>query len=168
MQRAWSFRVTGQPRPKGSWTPYGRGKSYLIRNRERYYRIRDVGLKPANPQLNAWCNAIQWAARSVDPPRRPLVGPWTCHCKFVFRPPQKPAHPIWCIGRSVDTRGNVINSGDGDKLERAVWDALTGIFWKNDLHIAIHGATEVYDRIEPPGVHIVVTFLGHEQTEMFQ
>lgn len=171
MSVEWVIEVCGQPRPKGSWTitPNG-GARPLVRGGVRYYRIPDLHLEPASKGLKAWTNAVQWAAKSCDPspPRGGLpAGPWECHCTFWFRPPKSRLNEVHCIGRSIDDQGNCTPTGDGDKLERAVWDALTGIFWPDDIRIAIHSGEERYTLERPPGATIRIVYLGDEQLTLW-
>lgn len=136
----------------------------MYRGRERYYRIRDVGLKPNNePALSAWVQAVQWAAKAADPPPAPMPGPWSCTCTFWFVPPDSRIGQQYAIGQKKEAEGTTTNVGDQDKLLRAVLDALQGIFWVDDRHVCDGGVTKLYCHKRDPGAVIVVRFLEDEQ-----
>lgn len=161
----WIVEVTGQPRPKGSWTAVPRkGATHLFARGERYYRAKDMVLIPAsNNQLAQWVTALRWAAKAADPPPRPIHGPWYCACTFWFRPPVSRLDESWAIGHKVEDNGRTSPTGDEDKLRRAVLDALTGIFWPNDRLVCDGRQTKRYCNERKPGATIVARFLGDEQ-----
>ena len=167
MAREWRFEARGTPRPKGSWTAVPRrGAIQLFHGGERYFRAKDMVLIPASDKLLAqWVTAVQWAARSADPPRRPIDGPWYCACTFWFLPPKSRYGQTWAIGDKREDKHSARTSptGDEDKLRRAVLDALTGIFWSNDRHVCDGRQTKLYCAHREPGATIVVRYLGDEQ-----
>jgi len=114
--------------------------------------VRDMALKPVNEGLTAWTNAIKWACGGDDCPPHPLTGPWRLELRCYFKPPKKPAHPDYPLSRSA---------GDGDKLLRAVCDALTGVYWPDDSYIVSKLVEKHYGMDD--GAQIRVWFLGVEQ-----
>lgn len=166
----WKFEVRGTPRPKGSWTAVPRkGATHIFRSGERYYRAKDMVLIPASDQLLAqWVTAIQWAAKSCNPPKQPIDDPWYCGITFWFEPPTSRLGETWAIGNKRDGPTCVRTSptGDEDKLRRAVLDALTGIFWSNDRYVCDGAQTKLYCHRRPPGADIVVRLLCAQQLEL--
>ena len=53
-----------------------------------------------------------------------------------------------------------IRSGDGDKLTRAVWDALTGVLWADDSQVAMWAGAKHYGHEE--GVYVDVRTLDEK------
>ena len=53
-------------------------------------------------------------------------------------------------------RGTIrpIAKPDMDNVEKAVWDALTGLVWKDDAQVAAEYTTKMYWDV--PGIHVVV------------
>lgn len=166
----WRFDVRGVPRPKGSWAAVPRkGALHVFQSGERYYRAKDMVLIPASDRLLAqWVNAIQWAAKSADPPRTPINEPWYCGVTFWFEPPTSRVGETWACGYKRDDSQSVRTSptGDEDKLRRAVLDALTGIFWNDDRYVCDGAQTKLYCHKRLPGATITCRLLVHEQLEL--
>lgn len=131
-----SFFAPGVPAPKGSLD------AKPIRGSRKVYMV-------AGNQTNQdrWASAIAQAARDrvgdllgrvseggpfIFPERRPVE----VICQFVI--PERPR-----VHAATD-RG----AGDLDKLQRCVWDALTGIVYVDDSQVTVSGASK---RMAAPG-----------------
>ena len=119
-----SIRVYGKPLAKGSAQAFI-GKT---KKGERF-----AGIRPANPKLEAWEQAIRAAAVKAMDGRKLIREPVAASMLFFFARPQ--AH--YGTGRnagqlkaSAPTRHS--QTPDLDKLVRAVFDALTGIVFDDD------------------------------------
>jgi crossover junction endodeoxyribonuclease RusA len=127
-----SFFAPGVPAPKGSLDAKpipGSRKVYMV----------------AGNQANQdkWASAIAQAAREADwwdqipaGEREPWGGDVEVICQFVI--PERPR-----VHTATD-RG----AGDLDKLQRCVWDALTGIVYVDDSQVTVSGASK---RMAAPG-----------------
>lgn len=122
-----AFTVAGVPAPQGSKT------------RTKW------GMREDNPATKPWRSAVAWEARAVYGNREPLTGPLELRAVFYFPRPKshygtgknaavlKPSAPLFHTGKP-----------DGDKLMRAIGDAITGVLVRDDSLIA-HGCyTKVY------------------------
>jgi len=105
------FFVTGHPKPKGSWTP--------LRTRDGKIKFRHASNKTAK-----WCVdakeqvAILW--------RGPILeGPIFVDLLFLLPRPKTVSRP-YPTGKY---------DGDGDKLTRAMLDAMTGIVYVDDSQV---------------------------------
>jgi len=130
------FFVPGIPAPQGSKTPWG---------------------TEANPQTRPWRATLAWYARKSWNARPPMTGPLYLVVEFFFPRPQchygtgrnagrlKLTAPRWKAGKP-----------DGDKLQRAVQDALVdaSVILDDACFVAWHGSKEYADQ---PGVRITVT-----------
>lgn len=92
--------VPGQPKTQGSKNYKGRRKNGSA------ILVESADVKP-------WRYAVAQACRETGVR---FAGPVEVHLLFVVRRPQRINDAMTGLGRSA---------GDGDKLERAVWDALT-------------------------------------------
>lgn len=122
--RTYTFTVKGTPRPKGSYKPVPAGRGQMI-CREMYYPIRMIRFKPQSKRYKPWVKNVQQVARAVAPDK-PLTGPVEVGAVFYFERPKKTKYPDYPQGSHV---------GDVDKLQRAIGDALEGIFFENDSQI---------------------------------
>jgi Holliday junction resolvase RusA-like endonuclease len=155
-QLRWTFFVPGVPQGKGAWR--------VVRGTTK--------LRPANAAvLKVWTAHVRHFGERIDPdPPFPLLsGPWACHCEFYFLAPKKPRHPHYAIagmGQSEHWKSKS-HCGDGDHLVRAVWDALTGVFWADDEAVAQWSGSKLYvRRPEDVGAQIVVQYLGDEGEQL--
>jgi len=132
-----SFFAPGVPAPKGSLdaVPVGRG------SRKVYMR---AGNQPAQDR---WASAIRTAAREAIggmlgrvTHARAIVFPYEYRveviCQFVI--PERPR-----VHAETD-----LGAGDLDKLQRCVWDALTGVVYVDDRQVTVSGASK---RMAGPG-----------------
>lgn len=104
----------------------------------------------ARKSLTAWRSDIATEARKWCDTHwdfQPLTGPVQIRLVFgLARPKSAPkTRRTWPIGR---------NSGDLDKLTRSVFDALTGVIWKDDGQVI--GASVSKDYAEVTGVRIAI------------
>jgi Holliday junction resolvase RusA-like endonuclease len=136
------FTVRGRPIPQGA----------LVRSPSGglYHRGR--------ARLEDWRHAIATEARAAMADGALLAG--AVSCSLIFRMPRPKSHfrrdgtlrpdaPTWCTSRP-----------DGDKLERAAWDALTGVVWTDDAVVASWGGGKRYAGADGvTGVYVEVGLL---------
>ena len=131
-----SFFAPGVPAPKGSLD------AKPIRGSRKVYMV--AGNQTAQDK---WASAIRDAAReawdrmreergAIVYPDRPYPRPVEVIVQFVI--PERPR-----VHAATD-RG----AGDLDKLQRCVWDALTGIVYVDDSQVTVSGASK---RMAEPG-----------------
>ena len=77
-----------------------------------------------------------------------IVGPVSLHLLFYLPRP-----------KTVTRRWPEVRP-DGDKLERAVWDALKGLLIGDDAQVVEWSGRKLYADGRPPGVEIRVTEVG--------
>lgn len=123
--------VKGHARTKGSWTPF-RTKGGLR-------------LRPASKYTAPWEKTVhdeikkQW--------RGPLLGgPLRVDLVF-FLPKLKTVVRAYPTGKF---------DGDGDKLERCIWDALTGVVYIDDSQVVKWSGAKVYAS-KVSKVHITIS-----------
>lgn len=138
------FTVEGDPIPKGSW------RSATRRGRKVFF--------PDNPRSIPWGNLVRLQARIAWSPRKPS----TSHARveMVFHVTRPASH--YGTGRNAGivkpdapAYPTPFGSGDLDKLERAVLDALTGVVWKDDSQVVDMSSVKRYGK---GGVIVSVTF----------
>lgn len=127
-RRVYSVYVEGRPVPQGSMKSYGPRR--LVSSNHTI--------------LHPWRELVACAARvEPDRPRAQIEGPVGLRLAFVFKRP--PSH--FTI-RGQLTRSAPLfpgrNCGDVDKLERAVLDALTGVWYHDDTQVVSVLATKQY------------------------
>ena len=134
--------VRGQPKPKGSMRgfadPYGH-----------------VHVVPDNPRdLKAWSSAIRHAAETAMADRPVIRGPVKVQAAFTLLRPRGHygAHGLLPSAPAYPT-----TKPDGDKLERACWDALKGVVWTDDALVVEWHGRKAYGEV--PGLHLRVTAL---------
>jgi Holliday junction resolvase RusA-like endonuclease len=128
-----SFFAPGVPAPKGSLD------AVPVRGSRKVYMR-------AGNQTNQdrWASAIAQAAREAvldcEPPTETLIEPYKGRVELIvqFVLPERPR-----VHAATD-RG----AGDLDKLQRCVWDALTGIVYDDDSQVTVSGASK---RMAEPG-----------------
>jgi hypothetical protein len=129
-----SFFAPGVPAPKGSLD------AKPIRGSRKVYMV-------AGNQTNQdrWASAIAQAAREamsnyLSDNGIPAPNPWGGMCELIVQfviPERDRVH-------AATDRG----AGDLDKLQRCVWDALTGIVYIDDSQVTVSGASK---RMAAPG-----------------
>ena len=101
--RSLAFTVFGDPVPQGS------KRAFVVKNRA-------VVVDDNKASLRTWRSAVVAAARGAldaDAITGPIAGPVKVSVFFYLRQPKRPKH------------GLPATRPDGDKLERAILDALT-------------------------------------------
>lgn len=129
--------VPGRPAPQGS-----------IRAIVHRSTGRAVAIKDNNATQKSWRQDVRDAAQDAWGDRGPIDGPVCVRIDFVMpRPASTPK-------RSTPP---AIRKPDGDKLERAVWDALTHVVWVDDSRVIEWGGSKRLAEIgETPGARIRV------------
>ena len=144
----WNLRAFGTPVPKGSWIPVPCGRPIVTRE-GKYYRLRDVRFKPEeSDRLAQWLHAVELAALEAGRPKVPLEGPFEVGVTFYLRRPKTTKYPVAPLGPP-----------DLDKLQRAVGDFLTGVYYRDDSQIVAFNPAprKVYaTEAEPEGATIVI------------
>lgn len=147
------FTVVGTPVPQGSARAFVRGgKPRIVAGN-------------AGP-LEKWRGDIRsaWLQLCAAGKPAPVDGPISMRLSFRMPRPKshylpvnrtrlapelRPDAPEWAIGKP-----------DGDKLLRAVFDALTGVAYVDDAQVVVIGATQKYANPgEQPGVDVRVSAL---------
>lgn len=107
-----TFTILGLPATKGST------RSFINP------RTRTVVTLPDAKRLGEWTQAAGWAARAARLPLLPRSDAVSVYALFEFVRPQ-----------SAKRRGFPTVKPDGDKLIRALLDALTGIGYVDDAQV---------------------------------
>lgn len=148
-----AFFAAGTPVPKGSTKPRP------VRNRQG--RIVSVGVTGDNQERqDRWSGFVAQAAREAHlwdqvpaGERDPWGGEVECVTHFVV-----PLLPDG--GKTLRESATQRSVGDGDKLTRCVWDALTGIVWVDDSQVTQWGGSKrLAAPGEQPGVQVYVRLL---------
>lgn len=144
------LRVVGVPSPKGSKrarpNPKNPNAPFVVDN---------------NPKgLKAWEGAVRREAERAmaqlgHPPV--MLGPVRLRAVFYMPTPQS-LSPVW---RWLPT-----TKPDLDKLERATWDALTGIVFRDDAQIVDGARRKLYALDRTPGCVIEVSSLAELEEEL--
>jgi crossover junction endodeoxyribonuclease RusA len=102
--------------------------------------------------LRAWSSAIRHAAETAMAGRPVIRGAVRVQAVFTLLRPRGhygvrgllPSAPLYPT-----------TTPDGDKLERASWDALKGVVWHDDAQVVEWHGRKVYGEV--PGLHLRVT-----------
>ena len=124
-----TFRVYGEPAPKGSKRHVGGGR-----------------MIEASKKLPAWMRAVTREA-TKNRPSSPIDAPTAVHMDFHLPKPKRPRYNVPAV------------KPDADKLARSILDSLeqAGIL-NNDSRVTHLTATKHYaDQHNPPGAHITIT-----------
>lgn len=146
------FFVAGIPVPKGSARAFLHNKSGRIVTRQ----------DNADRQ-KPWASSIGYAAQQAG--LVPVDGPVGISLDFTM--PRPKGH--YRTGKNAgELRGGApfyhATKPDIDKLERCVFDALTGIAWKDDSQVAhVFRTTKCYG--DEPGVWIRIESIKPEETQ---
>lgn len=132
MRRVLDVWVPGIPKTQGSKDNLGRGKMREVSNRDG--------------ALDVWRDRVRTACEkaAVGSVARDEVAFARCVFLVIAR---SDLGALWATG-----------DGDGDKLERAVWDAVTASgAWVDDAQVVRWTGTRVrIPGYQVPGVHIVI------------
>lgn len=130
-----TFRVLGEPRPKGSTKGFVRrskgGKLY-------------AAITSDNPNLKAWEDTIRHEAQRVG---AFFDGPVSVTLAFGFQRPKSV---------SLKRRPHHVVKPDLDKLSRGAIDALSRILFGDDAAVVALSAKKAYITDGPPFVDITV------------
>lgn len=142
-----SFRIYGNPSPKGSWTRMPNGATL------------PAGTTASRKRYNDWRHDVRAAALEAMGNENPTDLPVKLMVQFDL---QYPATTIrkWQWGWWPHTK-----QPDVDKLLRAVMDALTGIVWLDDSQVTFAYLTKVYAWNGKPGAHVVADFVSLESMQ---
>lgn len=131
--------------------PQPRQRHRVVRSGPKAYA---TNYTPAKHPVNAFKAAVMLAARQ-EWKDEPLEGPVYLRLRFRF---PLPASATVALTRRVAAGEHVPyiakKRNDGDNLEKAVWDALTGICFHDDGQISLWQGERVY--AFPPGVDVKV------------
>jgi len=154
MMQPLRFSVLGIPQPKGSArafplfykTPTG---AWELDARTGKPRCRVV-ITSDNPNVAAWQKAVAKAAQlALGGVRLELTGGFEVEANFFFLRPKS---------HKKSEHGPHIVRPDGDKLLRAICDALKGIVYRDDGQITDHIARKRYAAAGTPArVDVTVT-----------
>jgi crossover junction endodeoxyribonuclease RusA len=147
-----NFFVPGIPVAKGS------AKAFVVKGRAIVTQSNGAKQKP-------WASAISYTAQQAGV--RPYVGPVLVSMTFVM---PRPKNHYRANGKLKDTAPLFhVSKPDVDKLVRLVFDALTGIAWKDDSQAQIKVAEKLYaddtytaTSYGQPGVKIGIYQIGYE------
>ncbi|WP_408933040.1 RusA family crossover junction endodeoxyribonuclease [Corynebacterium marquesiae] len=125
-----TFRVFGEPAPKGSKRHVGHGR-----------------MIESSKKLPAWMRAVKQEA-AKNQPSEPIDGPATVLMDFYLPQPKRPRYSAPAV------------KPDADKLARSILDGLeAGGILKNDSRVTHLEATKHYANNDtPPGAHITITW----------
>jgi hypothetical protein len=135
------LEVDGRPRTKGSH----------VVQRGRNGKLRAAAVQ--EDDLKVWTSAIRNAVslersaaqRASTWPRELPIGPVLVLARFRLTLPRR-------LADDLDPEPATVVP-DGDKLERALWDALTGLAWADDRQVVGWAGLKVYaSPLEVPGV----------------
>jgi crossover junction endodeoxyribonuclease RusA len=131
MTMVCEFFVDGAPAAQGSKRHVGNGR-----------------LVEQSKNVGPWRDRVGWWARQNHTGPL-LLGAVVLRLEFVMpRPTSTPKRRT----------PPAIKRPDSDKLQRAVFDALTGIVWKDDSQVVdVHAIKRLAEIGEAPGVHISVS-----------
>lgn len=139
------FFAPGLPQTKGSAKaiPFRRGNRLA------------VAVKNDNPKAKAWAGIVALAAREAMQGRESFAGPVHVEVGFYLARPK--AHRRANGNLKANSPVYVVTKPDGDKLERCLWDALTGIVFRDDAQVVSWHARKMYEDCGSNGVGAAVT-----------
>ena len=140
------FFVPGVPVPKGST------RAFVVKGRA-------ITTATNAAEQRAWQGSIAIAAQQAGV--TPMVGPVELVCWFVFPRPKGHYRMGKHAGKLRDDAPTLVDGRpDGDKLDRAVRDALTGVVYRDDAQVAIWSGGKRYASPgEVAGVHIRIVLV---------
>lgn len=134
MSRSITFTVDGEPATKGSY------RAFTIRRADGSTGAR---VENDNKRCGPWQTAIGWAARAAMQGQPPMSGQVRLTASFYFARPK--------------TSKLAAPRQDLDKLQRALFDALTGIAYVDDAQVASVMAAKWWADDGKPGVLVTIT-----------
>lgn len=157
--QSYSFFVAGKPETQGSKSAFGRA----YKDGEGRTRVA-VAMVEQSKGLGAWRASVGRMAVLLRPPGWAMDGAYMLNS--IFHMPRPKAH--------FDKYGKLKKNApvlhckkkDGDKLKRAIGDALTGICYDDDSLIVYGSYLKVYcDPVIGPGVAIAISRLDQATAE---
>lgn len=143
------FFVPGMPGTKGS------AKAFVVPGTSFANIVND------NPKTKNWAALVSKLAAEQMDGAAPWDGPVSVQLMFSLPRPKGHYLPATKKRPAPELRPDApyrhTSKPDGDKMERATWDALTGIVFRDDSQIALWSGGKIY--AEAPGVRIRVTRL---------
>lgn len=149
-----TFFVSGIPRTKGSWKPV------------RHRKTGKTLLVPSGRETVPWQESVAWAAKQEAMIKAREMSPSgvavSLHLTYFLPRPEdhydengrlQEDAPPWPV-----TKGRY----DLDKLERAIFDALTGIIYDDDSQVCHCDHMKRWADDSPPGVRV---FVGEPKQE---
>ena len=138
-EHTWHFFVRGQPVTQGSM------RAFVVKGRPI--------ITSANKNLKDWRTLVALQAQTEATAECPLDGPFSMTLEFYMpRPKSLKKSIMYPIGA---------RSGDIDKCARAVLDALTSIFYKDDSQVVKLDVQKYWamtgDVPQPPGVFVEIS-----------
>lgn len=114
-----------------------------------------AGTRASRAKGENWRNDCRYAAIAAMGERQPFGGCIRILCEFQLPYPRSIPKYKWgwfpCIKQP-----------DVDKLQRSLFDALTGIVWADDSQVSFVTANKVYAWNDRPGAIVVVDFMSEE------
>lgn len=143
------FSVPGMPGTKGS------ARAFVVPGTNRATIVND------NPKTKSWAALVSLLAKQAMAGAAPWEGPVSVQVVFYLPRPKAHYLPATKKRPAAELRPGApqrhIGKPDGDKMERAAWDALTGIVFRDDSQIAAWSGGKIY--ADAPGARIRVTRL---------
>lgn len=139
--RVISFIVEGVPVQQGSKRPI---QTKAKGGYKGGLRVMDVNAKTLKP----WRALVRESAETAMGGASPLSGP--VHATIVFVFPRPKYHAKMTVKPSWKT-----SKPDLDKLERAIYDSLSGVVYDDDAQVVQHHNTKCYG--DRPMVNIIVS-----------
>ena len=141
-----AFTVLGEPAPQGS----------KVRNRYG-------GIREANPRTRPWRQAVAAEAEYAMGGRPPVNSAVSVEVRYVF--PRPLGH--FGSGRNADllrpsAPEHKTTAPDTEKLNRAAFDAMSGIVYRDDAQIVHSEAWKLYG--SPARAEIEVRLLAHDRS----
>lgn len=131
------FFVPGLPAPQGSKDQFGRESCKL---------------------LPAWRSLVSVMAKQAMGGNAPTLSPVSVTATFAFpRPKSHFGTGSKAMVLRSDAPHKKAGKPDLDKLQRAIFDAMTGIVFKDDCQVWSVGAVKIYS--DKPGVAVSVQVL---------
>jgi crossover junction endodeoxyribonuclease RusA len=146
----WHFTVVGVPEKQGSM------RAFAGKNGRAFIRQGDSAKQ--RTKLEDWRHAVAEGGRKAlgDTPGPTEEGPVTVAVSFLLpKPKSAPKWKRWPTAKP-----------DLDKLIRAVFDALTGVLFKDDSQVVSVTASKAYAVDCPAGADIQVVPIGAREREM--
>lgn len=116
-----------------------------------------VFLREDNPKVKPWRDRIAGAAADAMADRPLMLGAMVVHIAFGFPRPKSHYRKDGSL-RPGAARFKT-SKPDVDKLERALFDALTGVVWHDDAQVVQVKAVKVYG--DPPRTEVRVVEIEH-------